>query len=116
MDRLAAHVVVHEQRGELVRRGYAHAVEMREGAVSVAEQAQHPRQHAVYGPVERLRGIDFPAREHLAQGQEVEEEIDEQARIAARVAAQEDLAVELAGEEPGPALNEPSSPSQERPA
>ena len=116
VDRLAAHVVVGEQRRELVGRGYAHAVEMREGAVAVAEQAQH-RQHAVDGVESASGRIDLAAREHLAQGQEIEEELDEQARIAARMAAvREDLAVELAGEEPGRAPNEPSSPSQQRPA
>ena len=82
----------------------------------MAKRAQHGV-HAAYLPA-RLPGIDFPAREHLAQGQEVEEEIDEQARIAARVAAvREDLAVELAwARSRDPRLNEPSSPSQERPA
>ena len=60
MDRLAAHVVVGEQRREVVGGGDAHAVEMRQGAVAMPEEAHH-RQHPVDGaraapPACRLRG------------------------------------------------------------
>ena len=101
VDRLAAHVVVGEERRQMVGGRDAHAVEMRQGAVPMAEQAHH-RQHAVDGVEQRLRRVDLAAGEHLAQGQKIEQQIDQDARIAAGMAAiGEDLAVEFAGEKPG---------------
>ena len=79
LDRLAAHVVVGQQRREMVGGRHAHAVEMRQGAVAMAEQAHH-RQHAVDRVQQRLRRVDLAAGEHLAQRQEIEQQFDQQPR------------------------------------
>ena len=64
----------------------AHAVEMREGAVAVAEEAHH-RHHAVDGVVELRRRRDVARLEGLPQRQEIEQQLDQRAGIAADVAA-----------------------------
>ncbi len=104
VDRLAAHVVIGEQRRQVVGGRHPHAVEMREGAVPMPEQAHHG-QHPVDGAQERLGRIDLAAGEHLAQGQQIEQQLDDDARIAAHMPAiGQDLALELAGEQAtGPA-------------
>ena len=61
--RRAARVVIGEHGGEQVDLGRAHAVELREIAVAVAEEAQH-RHHAVDGVVERRRRLRRCAREN----------------------------------------------------
>ena len=84
----------------MVGRGHAHAVEMGERAVAVAEQAHHG-QHAVDGAQQRLGGVDLAAGEHLAKRQEVEQQFHHEARVAAGMAAiGQDLPVELAGQQP----------------
>ncbi len=94
-ERCAARVVVGEDGGDQIRRGRAHAVEVREVAVAVPEEAQH-RHHAVDGVVERGRRRDVARGERLSQRQEIEQQFDQRAGIAADVAAVgQDLAVEL---------------------
>ena len=94
-DRRAARIVVGEQRREQIGRRRAHAVEEREIAVAVPEEAQH-RHHAVDGVEQRRRRRDIARGEGLAQRQQVEQQLDQGAGIAADVAAVgEDLPLEL---------------------
>ena len=84
----------------MARSSGPHPVHVGEGAVSMAEQAQH-RQHAIDCTKKRLGNIELPARKDLAQRQEIEEEVHERLRIAADMAAiREDLPIELAGQHP----------------
>ena len=101
VDRLAAHVVIGQERRQMIGGRDAHAVEMGESAVPVPEQAHHG-QHAVDGVEQGFRRVDLAAGIHLAQGQEIEQKLDEDARVAAGMAAiGQDLPVELAHEESG---------------
>ena len=96
-DRRAAGVVIGEDGGEQVGRRRPHAVEQREIAVAMPEEAQH-RHHAVDGVEQRRRRRDVARREHLAQRQEIEQQLDQRARIAADMAAVgQDLPLELVG-------------------
>jgi hypothetical protein len=101
LHRLGAGVVVDEDGREVMRGGDPHAVEMRQRAVPMPEQAEH-RQHAIDGADERLRGLKAAARLDLPKRQEIEQEIHEHARVAAGMAAvREDLTIELADEVSG---------------
>ena len=94
-DRRAARVVIGEHGGEQVDRRRPHAVELREIAVAVAEEAQH-RHHAVDGVVERLRRLQMAGGEQLPQRQQVDQQFDQRAGIAADMAAVgQDLAAQF---------------------
>ena len=84
--RRAARVVIGEHGGEQIDRRRPHAVELREIAVGVAEEAQH-RHHAVDGVVERGRRLQMARREQLAQRQQIDQQFDQHAGIAADMAA-----------------------------
>jgi hypothetical protein len=65
VDRLAAQIVVDQQRCEVVRGRDTPSVEMGQRSVAVAEHATIG-QHAVDGVEERLRHVDAPAGKDLA--------------------------------------------------
>ena len=95
VDRRATGIVIGGEGGDLVGVGGAHAVEVREGAVGVAEEAQH-RHHAVDGGHQGRRRRQAACRVGLAQRQQVGQELDDHGRIAADVAAVgQDLAAEF---------------------
>ena len=85
-ERRAARVVVGEDGGDQIGLGRPHAVELREVAVGMTEEAQH-RHHAVDRVVELRRRRDVARRERLAQRQQIEQHLDQGAGIAADVAA-----------------------------
>ncbi len=96
--------------------GHAHAVEMAERGIAVAQQPKRG-QHPVDGAQQRLRRIDAAAEEALAQGQQVEQQLHGEARIAGAVAAVgQDLPIELAHEDAGGRRRIASMPSQQSPA
>ena len=105
--RRAARVVIGEHGGEQIGRRRAHAVELREGAVAVTEEAQH-RHHAVDGVLQRRRRRHVARLESLPQRQEIEQDLDQDARVAADMAAiGQDLPVELVGEPLGRRAQKP---------
>ena len=85
-ERRAARVVIGQDGGEQVGRRRAHAVEQRESAVAVPEEAQH-RHHAVDGVEQRRRRRDVARGERLPQRQQVDQQLDQRAGIAADVSA-----------------------------
>ena len=97
-QRRAARVVIGEDGRHQVGQRRPHAVEMREGAVAVPEEAHH-RHHAVDGVVELRRRRDVARLERLPQRQEIEQQLDQRAGIAADVAAVgQDLPFDLGDE------------------
>ena len=97
-ERRAARIVVGQHGGEDVGRGRTHAVEQREIAVAVPEEAQH-RHHAVDGVEQRRRRRDVARREDRAQRQEIGHQFEQRAGIAADMpAVRQDLALQLLGE------------------
>ena len=85
-QRRAAGLVVGQQGQQQIGRRRAHAVEMREGAVGMAEEPQH-RHHAVDGVEQRLRRRDVARGERLAQRQQLQQNLDDGAGVAAGMAA-----------------------------
>ena len=98
--RRAARVVISEHGGEPVDRRRPHAVELREIAVGVTEEAQH-RHHAVDGVVERRRRRQAARGKQLPQRQQVHQQVDQRAGVAADMAAvRQDLLAQLVDQPP----------------
>ena len=85
-ERSAAGVVIGQNGGDEVGGRRPHAVEEREIAVAVTEEAQH-RHHAVDGIEQCRRRCDVARGERGAQREQVDQQFDEGAGIAADVAA-----------------------------
>ena len=79
-QRRAAGFVIGEQRQQLFGRRRAHAVEMRERALGMAEEPQH-RHHAIDGVEQRLRRRDVARRVRLAERQQLQQHFDDRAGI-----------------------------------
>ena len=85
-ERRAAGIVVDKNGREQVARRRAHAVEQREIAVAVTEEAQH-RHHAVDGVEQRRRRGKVARSECGPQRQQIGQQFEERAGIAADVTA-----------------------------
>ena len=85
-ERRAAGVVVGENGGDEIGRSRTHAIEEREVAVAVPEEAQH-RHHAIDGIEQRWRRHEIAGGERGPQRQEVNQQLDERTGIAADMAA-----------------------------
>ena len=104
LERRGPRVVIGERCRHRVRLGRAHAIEQRQRAVAVSEQAQH-RHHAIDGIEQHRRRLEAARRIGLSQGQQVVQQVDEHLRVAADVAAiGQDLAAEFVDEPARPAL------------
>ncbi len=104
-ERRPARVVIGQDGGEEVGLGRAHAVEQREIAVAMPEEAQH-RHHAVDGIEQGLRRRHVARGERGAQRQEIHQQFDQRAGIAADMSAVgQDLPRQLIGQPLGRAAN-----------
>ena len=104
-QRRTVRLVIGEQREQKFGRRRAHAVEMRERPLGMAEEAQH-RHHALDGVEQRLRRRDVARGERLAQRQELNQYLDDRTGIAADMAAVgKDLPLDLAFEPGGGGLD-----------
>ncbi len=97
-QRRAGGIVVAQDRGDALMHGDAHAVEMRQAAVSMAEEAQR-RQHALHRADQHVRRRFRLVGIGLAQRQQVGEQFHDRHRIAGDMPAiRQDLTFNFLGQ------------------